>query len=890
MKTTLDITRMSDELAALDALQDDVIPANDGSAQALLHPAHADLAAWLAAFYAHLHDGGAFWLEWTDAGRASTWHKTGKFSHNTSGRVNRYFGVHSVMNVPTRNSKGKPARPEHVRSQLSHVAAISCLFSEFDAKDYDGGKPAILAHLDTLPLPPSVIVDSGGGYHTYWLLVEPFILGSHDEMVKAQRAQSSWVQFTGGDVGAKDLARVLRVPGTRNYKPEYAPDFPLVTVVKGDLDLTYHLDDLVEFLPDDAPARLPARAPARAHRETRAQAIVKIARLLPQLSDTRRDDYDTWLAVGMVLHGAAGAAGLELWDEWSKVSAKYENGACADKWPTFAGARAGALGLGSLVKWAKDDRATSAALAAGDDGDAPRGEPDYMERNADEINALLAELTTIAAKRAAAKRAAAKKADADSDADAAPVFDLAIEYAYKDVCDRLAAIARGLNAGPRGRLADEVKATGAVGKTDFLRDVRGDVGTMATGRLQAEPLTTAGYMDLYKKWGYRFRLNLLNDDLENNGVYFSDPELDKLIAKVRDYGIEHADRVRVSVDHARESITVTGLGSAHHPVKDYLNALQWDGNDHITGLASYFTSADGLFSPWFRHWICGSVARVLCGGYQTPMLVLGGKQDLGKSYFARWVCPIPELFHEGRIVPDNKDCSLRQANTFVWEVGEIGSTTRKADIDALKFYITREFVRDRKPYARRDTVKPALANFIGTFNPDGAGFLVDQTGNRRFLTTNLDKIAWGYASLDVHQLWAQAVSIVQAGDDWKLTPEQTQERDEQNKVHLISNPTREALVSLYEFTGDPDDATTADSILQTLHTRRGFQVTRVTAVQIGKALKAIEGELAPSGVVITRKRKTTGGVKRTVYYGVKARQPGPPDDADDGDDHPMYLD
>lgn len=499
------------------------------------------------------------------------------------------------------------------------------------------------------------------------------------------------------------------------------------------------------------------------------------------------------------------------------------------------------------------------------DADGGDHQGDYLERHACEANALVAELETIAA-----KRAAAKKANAD-----APALDLSVEYAYEDVYPKLCAIARGLKAGPRGRLADAVKATGAIGKTEFLRDVRGDVGTMSNGRLQAEPLTTAVYADLYRKWGYRFRQNLLNDDLENNGVYFTDPQQDLLISKVRDHGIENADRIKVSVEHAKEAIVVAGLARAFHPVKDYLGGLQWDKQDHIKELAGHFKSADNLFEPWFRHWICGSVARVLCGGYQVPMLTLGGAQNLGKSHFARWVCPLPTLFHEGPIAPNNRDCVMRQADTFVWEVSELGSTTKKADVDALKFFVTKTYIRDRKPYGRRDTRKPALANYIGTFNYDGAGFLVDQTGNRRFLVTNLTDIDWGYTALDVDQLWAQAVNIVQAGDDWKLTPEQVRARDETNEEYLISDPTKEALVELFEFTGNKSDTLSADGVLRVLHAQRGFRTDRATAVQIGKALRVIEQELAvlTPPKELTRERKQREGVRRTVYRGMKLRQP-----------------
>lgn len=39
----------------------------------------------------------------------------------------------------------------------------------------------------------------------------------------------------------------------------------------------------------------------------------------------------------------------------------------------------------------------------------------------------------------------------------------------------------------------------------------------------------------------------------------------------------------------------------------------------------------------------------------------------------------------------------------------------------------------RKAYTKYDITKPAITSFIGTINEDGAGFLTDTTGNRRYV-------------------------------------------------------------------------------------------------------------------------------------------------------------
>lgn len=51
---------------------------------------------------------------------------------------------------------------------------------------------------------------------------------------------------------------------------------------------------------------------------------------------------------------------LALWDEFSQRSDKYQAGACEQKWKTFTADQAGGVGFGSLVAWAKEDRANVA--------------------------------------------------------------------------------------------------------------------------------------------------------------------------------------------------------------------------------------------------------------------------------------------------------------------------------------------------------------------------------------------------------------------------------------------------------------------------------------------------------------------------------------------------
>ena len=91
------------------------------------------------------------------------------------------------------------------------VSTSAVLWSDVDAKRFGAGKLGALQAVNDLGPVPQVLVDSGGGLHAYWLLAEPVPFD------QARRAMEYIAQAVNGDA-TYDAARVLRVPGTVNYK------------------------------------------------------------------------------------------------------------------------------------------------------------------------------------------------------------------------------------------------------------------------------------------------------------------------------------------------------------------------------------------------------------------------------------------------------------------------------------------------------------------------------------------------------------------------------------------------------------------------------------------------------------------------------------------------
>ncbi len=283
--------------------------------------------------------------------------------------------------------------------------------------------------------------------------------------------------------------------------------------------------------------------------------------------------------------------------------------------------------------------------------------------------------------------------------------------------------------------------------------------------------------------GYTFRYNQVLRRIEVNGVRLDDDLAAEIRVQMRDRGFKSKQVID-------DVCTVLARRQSYHPIRDYLDSLTWDGSYAIERLSCCFQCEDplvddrSLFYTYLYRWMIGAVAKVYEQG-QNMMLVLAGPQGIGKSHFAAWLCsPLAPYFLSQAINPEDKDSIFRLTDHFIWEVDELDATTRRADVSALKAFITRHTVVGRPSYGRHDVEAPAIASLIGTVNP-GAGLLADATGNRRFYVATIGAIDWAYSQHDVNQLWAEAVAAYKAGKAWTLQPSEKDAQTEANKGHEV---------------------------------------------------------------------------------------------------------
>ena len=158
----------------------------------------------------------------------------------------------NIKNLPTDEHVNiGVATRQHGKGVKADLVEIPAVWIDIDFKDTD--REGVDRRIAEFSLQPSIIVNSGKGYHGYWILNTPAKIG---DIPQIEDINKRLVNHFGGDNGSADAARVLRVPGTFNIK--YNPP-RLVTLNQINQSAVYNLKDF-DFLPSPPKSPEPAFA------------------------------------------------------------------------------------------------------------------------------------------------------------------------------------------------------------------------------------------------------------------------------------------------------------------------------------------------------------------------------------------------------------------------------------------------------------------------------------------------------------------------------------------------------------------------------------------------------------------------------------------------------
>ena len=241
---------------------------------------------------------------------------------------------------------------------------------------------------------------------------------------------------------------------------------------------------------------------------------------------------------------------------------------------------------------------------------------------------------------------------------------------------------------------------------------------------------------------------------------------------------------------------------SYHPIREFFETLpDWDGVERADTLLIDYLGAED--TPYVRavtrKELCAAYCRVYHPGIKfDSMIVLNGDQGIGKSTLIAKLGG--EWYSDSLNLSDMNDKTAAEKLQGYWimEIGELAGM-RKADLDKVKAFISRQDDKYRASFGRRVTPHPRQCVFFGTTNSQN-GYLRDITGNRRYWNVKVPGSGkykpWDMDEDTVKQVWAEVMVYAKAGEKLYLPPELEAYAKEEQRA-AMERDDREGLVQEY---------------------------------------------------------------------------------------------
>ena len=338
------------------------------------------------------------------------------------------------------------------------------------------------------------------------------------------------------------------------------------------------------------------------------------------------------------------------------------------------------------------------------------------------------------------------------------------------------------------------------------------------------------HLDGDSNWQERLTRNLTNNSLKNNisniclilendeayrgKIEFN--ELTQMCSFDRNYWTDFIDshlklfleqkyNIVTSIENINHACNVIADEHRYHPIKEYLQTVQWDGKSRILSVFSDFlgatnnqyTSTVAIIS------FVGAVARIFEAGVKfDTCTVFVGKQGTGKSKFIYKIAHNPDWFSDSITTFDGKEFYEGILGRWIIELGE-GTAFQKSVKERCKQALASQQDVYRKPYGRHPEIQKRQCVFFGTTN--NYDFLKDETGDRRYYPIDVN-IANATKSIDkdlddkyIAQLWAEAVQLYKSGQSIYIQDSQILALAEQEqRKHFDESPLQSDIYNFLE--------------------------------------------------------------------------------------------
>ena len=451
--------------------------------------------------------------------------------------------------------------------------------------------------------------------------------------------------------------------------------------------------------------------------------------------------YDDYIEVGMALHHQyqGDEHGFQKWVEWASQSTKFDERHARYRWDRSFGGTKNPVRMATLIQKANSNR-----LAAEHDFDvdddafdaAPPAATGTALVPADRYS--LDDLLGDAPSTSPAEAVVTPIEGPTLDPDWQSLFHRNEEGELKSTSHNVGLI-----------VANDIRLRGVLAFNEFLQEIV----------VRCEPKRVKKKRESAKR-----AVNLTGSLWSNidpiNGNPFADPHEGAIRMLIEAPTTQGGYGIKVSDRDLRTAIEAAAHQWRFHPVKQKIEAVQWDGVRRMDRLfVEYLGAAD---TPYHRDTavktLVAAVARIYEPGHKFDYVpILEGVQGKRKSTFIEtlafgWFAELEGDLH------DRKGMVEKMQGAWILEIPELQGFS-KAEVTTIKGLVSARQDKVRMAYARRAVVFYRQCIFMGSTNEDE--YLRDPTGGRRFwpihcaIEGEIDILKLRH---ELPQIWAEALA------------------------------------------------------------------------------------------------------------------------------------
>ena len=358
----------------------------------------------------------------------------------------------------------------------------------------------------------------------------------------------------------------------------------------------------------------------------------------------------------------------------------------------------------------------------------------------------------------------------------------------------------------------------------------------------------------------KFRYNIFTQQIEIEG---------KVAKNIEHYYLELSEQgFKVSKEVAMDCVVKVAHEHAYDPVRLYLEHVEAQITPTcIDRIASTYLrpgdanlKAPTLYDHMIKRTLIAAVRRVFAPGCKHDhACVLMGDQGARKSSF--WSAIGSPFFSDALRDISSKDDLMVLHRSWIMEWAELDAIMSKKHAGQVKAFLSQSTDMFRVPYGKATETFPRRGIIVGSTNRDN-GFLIDDTGNRRFwvipVTCTLQNpIDISNLLIERHSIWAAAVLAFKAGETSVLTTDQEEQVQTENTSYLVESPWLAPIDAWLRAPHNRAKTITSGLLLEEAIRKPIERQTRADQMQVGSILRDLG---------YAKKRTTVDGCLKWVFF------------------------